>query len=60
LAFEIVHGRQPSDSDFQAAIEFVTTYNEQSPRPNPPASQLEIWSGLSRVILTSNSFLFVD
>jgi hypothetical protein len=60
LAFEIGHGRQPSKSDFEAAVEFVTTYNEQSPRPNPLASEQEIWSGLSRVILTSNSFLFVD
>ena len=60
LAFEIGHGRQPSKSDFEAAVEFITTYNKQPPQQSPPASQQEIWSGLSRVILTSNSFLFVD
>ncbi|MDE0818826.1 MAG: DUF1553 domain-containing protein, partial [Pirellulaceae bacterium] len=60
LAFEIGHGRQPSKSDFEAAVEFVTTYNQESSRQNQPASQQEIWSGLARVILTSNSFLFVD
>ncbi|MBT5125073.1 MAG: DUF1553 domain-containing protein, partial [Planctomycetaceae bacterium] len=60
LAFEIGHGRQPSKLDFEAAVEFVTTYNEQPPRQTPPASQQEVWSGLARVILTSNGFLFVD
>jgi hypothetical protein len=60
LAFEIGYGRQPSKSDFKAAVEFITTYNEQSSGQNPPASQQEVWSGLARVILTSNSFLFVD
>jgi hypothetical protein len=60
LAFEIGHGRQPSTSDFKAAVEFITTYNEQSSGQNPPASQQEVWSALARVILTSNSFLFVD
>lgn len=60
LAFELGHGRQPSQADFEAAVEFVTKYNEKSPQQNPPVSQQEIWSGLSRVILTSNSFLFVD
>ena len=60
LAFEIGYGRQPSKSDFKAAVDFISTYNEQSSGQNPPVSQQEVWSGLARVILTSNSFLFVD
>ncbi len=60
LAFELGHGRQPSKHDFDAAVNFVTTYPEQLSGQDPAASEQLAWSALARVILTSNSFLFVD
>jgi hypothetical protein len=60
LAFELGHGRQPSKSDFDTAVDFVTTYSQKFSDHNQPASEHQAWSGLARVILTSNSFLFVD
>jgi len=60
LAFELGHGRQPSKSDFDTAVDFVTTYSQKFSDHNQPASEDQAWSGLARVILTSNSFLFVD
>ena len=60
LAFELGHGRQPSKSDFDTAVDFVTTYSQHFSDHNQPASEDQAWSGLARVILTSNSFLFVD
>ena len=60
LAFEIGHGRQPSASDFDAAIRFVNAYRQQFPSADQAATEHQVWSSLARVILTSNSFLFVD
>jgi hypothetical protein len=60
LAFELGHGRQPSKSDFNSAVEFVTKYSQKFPGQSQVASEQQAWSALARVILTSNSFLFVD
>ena len=60
LAFELGHGRQPSKSDFNSAVEFVTKYSDKFPGQDQVASEQQAWSALARVILTSNSFLFVD
>ena len=60
LAFEIGHGKQPPQTEFQAAVDFLTTYADKlSTQPREQAEQ-EAWSALARVILTSNDFLFVD
>jgi cytochrome c553 len=60
LAFEIGHGRQPSKPDFDAAVNFISNYQEKLANPDQAASEQQAWSALARVILTSNRFLFVD
>ena len=60
LAFELGHGRQPAKPDFNSAVEFVTKYSEKFPGQDQVASEQQAWAALARVILTSNSFLFVD
>jgi hypothetical protein len=60
LAFELGHGRQPAKPDFDAAVDFITTYRQQISSQDQVASEQQAWSALARVILTSNSFLFVD
>ena len=60
LAFEIGHGRQPSNPDFDAAVNFISDYQEKLASPDLAASEQQAWAALARVILTSNRFLFVD
>lgn len=59
-AFEIVHGRQPSEDDFESTLQFLKDYQQRLPQPETTESRLRAWSAVSRVMLTSNSFLFVD
>ena len=62
LAFELVHGRQPPQAEFQAAVDFIPAYVERlsSTAEDKADRQLAAWSALARVVLTSNAFLFVD
>ena len=62
LAFELGHGRQPPDAEFRAAVEFLSNCAQELAEANQDETehQLAVWSALTRVILTSNAFLFVD
>tara|TARA_Y100001934_G_scaffold281817_1_gene392943 strand:- start:7640 stop:10663 length:3024 start_codon:yes stop_codon:yes gene_type:complete len=60
LFFEIAHGRQPSEEDFNAAVDFVTDYQEQLPDADQSTRDQKVWSAFARVMLTSNGFLFID
>jgi len=60
-AFEAAHGRLPEASVIHDAVKFVAAYRRKS-AGRDPAGRREFpeWSALARVLLTSNSFLYVD
>ena len=60
LFFEIAHGRQPSEEDFNDAVDFVTDYQEHLPDDDQSTRDQKAWSAFARVMLTSNGFLFID
>jgi mono/diheme cytochrome c family protein len=62
LAFTIAHGRVPTDTETSDALAFLTTYRAKlTALEKPPTNDAELaWSGLARVLLTSNAFLYVD
>lgn len=60
-------GRPPSDQEQQDCLDFLKAYSEQQPRSAagdaPSAAvdtELKSWSALCRVLMTSNSFLYID
>ena len=60
-AFETAHGQIPGESVVKDAATFVSAYrrklSEQEDQGDP---NLDSWSALARVLLTSNQFLFVE
>ena len=61
-AFELAHGRIPSESDVTDAVTFITAYRDKLATQNIPPDQqsLAAWSAFARVLLTGNAFLYVD
>jgi mono/diheme cytochrome c family protein len=62
LAFEAAHTRVPSAAETADLLAFLSAYNQRlAALPQPPAElQLTAWSGLARVLLTGNAFLYID
>ena len=62
LAFALAHGRVPRDAEISDALAFLTAYRTKlTALEKPPTNDTELaWSGLARVLLTSNAFLYVD
>jgi hypothetical protein len=62
VAYEMAHGRVPSDSEIQDALSFLSAYQMKlSGLAKPPDRSAELaWAGLAHVLLTSNAFLYVD
>jgi hypothetical protein len=62
LAVEMAHGRVPSETEVNDAIEFISAYTKKltaqglAPDQRVPAA----WAAFARVLLTSNAFLYVD
>jgi hypothetical protein len=58
--FRIVFQRLPSEGERNAATTFLTKYREAT-ADTPAADQpLAVWSACSRVLLSSNQFLYLD
>ena len=61
VAFEMAHGRPPGDREAETAIAFVAGYQKKLANEQPKTNhELNAWSALARVLLTSNAFLYVD
>ena len=61
LAFEITHGRRPADDQIAAALDFVSAYRTRLASDGDAAMHEQAaWSAFSRVLMTSNAFLYVD
>ncbi|MDC0316997.1 PSD1 and planctomycete cytochrome C domain-containing protein [bacterium] len=59
-AFEMAHGRIPEQAVIDDAVAFLSIYREKLGSDNHQEGGVAAWSALSRVLLTSNAFLFVD
>lgn len=60
-------GRAPSDQELQECLDFLKAYSDQQARAVAGATQVAVgdielksWSALCRVLMTSNSFLYID
>ena len=62
VAYEMAHGRVPSDSEIQDALSFLSAYQLKLAGLAKPADRSAelAWAGLAHVLLTSNAFLYVD
>ena len=62
LAVEAAHTRTPSDAETANLLGFLSEYQRKlAALPQPPAdTRAGAWSGLARVLLTGNAFLYVD
>ena len=62
LAFEMAHGRVPSAPEVHDALAFLDGYRAKLPGLDQVASgeSVAAWAGLTRVLLMSNAFLYVD
>jgi mono/diheme cytochrome c family protein len=62
LAIEAAHCRRPTDEETAELLAFLGRYQSTlATLPNPSADPRSgAWSGLARVLLTGNAFLYVD
>jgi len=62
LAFETTDGRLPTEAEVGDAVDFVNSYRKKlAELGTPPEKQApSAWAALARVLLTRNSFLYVD
>ena len=59
-AFETTYGRIPAPAVIDAAVAFLSAYRTKLDGNDHQEDDAAAWSALSRVLLTSNAFLFVD
>ncbi|MBA62869.1 MAG: hypothetical protein CMJ76_10945 [Planctomycetaceae bacterium] len=59
-AFAVVHGSIPSTAELQSANRFLEEYSSEAVKAGAGDGLKEAWQAFARVLLTSNSFLFVD
>ena len=62
LAFEQVYARPPGEVETKRLAEFSERPMKILSAENIPAPkrELEVWSGIARILLTSNEFIYVD
>lgn len=63
LAWQLAYGRPPTESERTDALEFLKTYQAQLTTEQKQKSSKEApsaWTGLAKVLLTSNEFFFID
>ena len=59
-AFAVVDGSIPSTVELQSANRFLEEYSSEAVKAGAGDGLKEAWQAFARVLLTSNSFLFVD
>ena len=62
LAFEMTHGRLPTEQEAENAWQFLRTYDSADIRQDIPSQhpRPQAWEALARVLFSSNGFLYVD
>ena len=60
--FEMAQTHPPGPDEITEHLSFVETYAQQAASvPSPPSdAKLAAWTGLARVLLTGNAFLYLD
>ena len=58
--YKITLGRFPSDQEQQECLDFMRVYSGQEASIALGDTELKTWSALCRVLMTSNSFLYID
>jgi hypothetical protein len=58
--YKITLGRFPSDQEQQECLDFMRVYSGQEAGIALGDTELKTWSALCRVLMTSNSFLYID
>ena len=56
----IVLLRAPTDREHASAAAFLANYRAEVAGASAPDQTLAVWSALSRVLLASNEFLYLD
>ena len=56
LVYETTLGRPPSPEEQTECLEFLEAYAQREPSDG----ELKAWGALCRVLMTSNSFLYID
>ena len=59
-AFELALGKSATTEEIRSATEFLASYILELGSPKEGDAQKQAWEAFSRVLLTSNEFLFVD
>lgn len=61
-AFECAHAHTPSQREVDDTLSFIKTYTARISGQHQSANQAQeaAWSGFTRVLLTSNAFLYLD
>jgi hypothetical protein len=62
LAFQLAYDRPPDSAELREAQDFLQAYREKLVSLKTPESKVELqaWSAFSRVLLSSNEFIFID
>ncbi|MCA9081906.1 MAG: DUF1553 domain-containing protein, partial [Planctomycetaceae bacterium] len=62
VAYELAFGRAPEGSEQVEAVDYVQTYQAamQEQKQPPEKAELLAWASLSRVLLSSNEFIYID
>ena len=62
LAFEAAHTREPAPGEVADVLAFIAAYSQKLTTLQKPPSEPQVaaWAGLTRVLLTSNAFLYID
>jgi hypothetical protein len=61
-AFELAYGRPPSSAETERFVSYVSRYHEELLRSggDETRAELETWTSLARVVLSSNEFVYID
>jgi hypothetical protein len=62
LAYRLLYGRAPAPPESQLAMQFLDRYKSEGSTPETAAHDRSraAWTGLMRVLLSSNEFFYVD
>lgn len=60
--YELAYGRQPDESELNDMLEFHKSMSDTMTRVEPEESKREhqVWKSISRVLLASSEFLYVN
>jgi hypothetical protein len=58
--YELTWGRPPTDTEIEAARQYLERYEQELGQVGTPEREREAWTSLARVLLGANEFVYVD